>query len=188
MHLKALPSSSAWVFPIGVNSPPHLRISSKVGFFESAWGGSAFVFLPLNFFFISMFRLSFRDFNWSFRLMPEKCPYLEKMQMSVFITCMRSSWSVNHSAIGPWFFRNRWNRWSVKSIKAYKMVWTYISSTLFICINFAGFSRIFPSSPFCASCRRSRVMSRTSCSCLGALSFSLPSSGPPYFSKRSNQL
>ena len=31
MHRKALPSSSAWIFPAGVNSPPHLSISTSEG-------------------------------------------------------------------------------------------------------------------------------------------------------------
>ena len=76
MHLKALPSSSAWDFPMGVNSPPHFKISSNVGFLESSLFDSEFVFRPLNFLFMSIFRLSFNDFNCILRLMPEKWPYL----------------------------------------------------------------------------------------------------------------
>lgn len=31
MHLKALPSSSAWTLPAGVSSPPHFSTSSREG-------------------------------------------------------------------------------------------------------------------------------------------------------------
>lgn len=31
IHLKALPSSSAWTLPAGVSSPPHFRTKSKDG-------------------------------------------------------------------------------------------------------------------------------------------------------------
>ena len=31
MYLKAFPSSSAWIFPAGVSSPPHFKINTKDG-------------------------------------------------------------------------------------------------------------------------------------------------------------
>merc|ERR1719510_2657816 len=76
IHRNTFPSSSAWTLPVGVSSPPHLRIRRRLGSLLVSSSGVLPLLLDLDF-----------PLAWylscTFRLMPEKWPYISRM----YLTC-----------------------------------------------------------------------------------------------------
>ena len=106
MHRNIRPNSSAWTRPAGVNSPPHLRMSSSDGSFGTSFGKidnktnewAALFFhrklcrdvgLPCDSpssLLLAWGRPRGWYFNCTFRLIPEKWPYLSKTAITVYKT------------------------------------------------------------------------------------------------------
>ena len=95
-HRKALPRSSACFFPIGVNSPPHLTMTSKLSTSFISLG--SLLLRPFNLDIVSALRSSCIALIWTLRLIPLNVPYLESrncMLLKTLITTVGKSFSTS---------------------------------------------------------------------------------------------